>query len=108
MNTVQEATAAFWGEPCDGLITCSDFRAFKNDNDDTVVCIERFIFTTAISIILGNFRVTRFCYHTKPEAVQALNDWEKTGFAGKPQNYIKQKPEPADEKNVWDYKDSQP
>ena len=61
---------------------------------DTLVVLERFIFTVGISIYIDeNFRLTRFCYPNLVDALGALNDWQENKFDGKPQGYIKQKPE---------------
>jgi hypothetical protein len=92
MNSYQKQTAEYWGMEVCGIVSCSDFRAFA-DSSIAVVCIERFIYTTAISVISGSNRLTRFCYATAADARRALDDWEATGYCGKPKNYIKQKPE---------------
>ena len=92
MNSYQKQTAEYWGmEVCD-IVSCSDFRPFA-DSSIAVVCIERFIFTTAISIMSGSNRLTRFCYETAADAKRALDDWEAAEYSDKPKNYIKQKPE---------------
>ena len=90
MNKQQAATEQLWSEKVGGICTCSNFRPFGSS---AVVCTEHFIYTVAISVLILECRVTRFCFRNYGEALSALNDWEAKGFAGKPEGYIKQKPE---------------
>jgi hypothetical protein len=54
--------------------------------------VQMFLFTYGLTVGLGfiGYR-TRFCYHTKSEAVEALRQWDGTGDP--PGLWIKQKPE---------------
>jgi len=93
LNDYQQKLFEWWANDnvINGMCMVSDPKPI---GDKYIAVIERFLFTVAISIVVDPVtRWTRFCYHSKPEALQALSQWEQNGFKGKPEGYIKQKPE---------------
>jgi hypothetical protein len=54
-----------------------------------VVCLERFLFTVAISVLDGEMsRERRWCYPDLCTAFGEYTDWAVTNFEGEPKNYI--------------------
>lgn len=68
------------------------FEFYPHPDGKRVLCLERFIYTVAISVLSEPFyRERRWCYKSYGEALSEYMDWIVNNFEGEPKNYVKAK-----------------